>query len=105
MYYVKGDDAALNSVIDAKLQAYGRVGVLIPGGRSVIRSDDVKLVHVHCGHQDDIESIARDLYACIRSFDEARDPVDVIVASGFPTEGLGAAIMNRLLKASSDIIE
>ena len=50
------------------------------------------------GAQGDLEAIAANLYEALRSFDEAA--VDVLLAEGTGTAGLGLAIMNRLHKAS-----
>jgi len=50
------------------------------------------------GARDDEESIARHLYRILREFDELG--VEVIYSECFPTQGMGQAIMNRLLKAA-----
>ena len=42
--------------------------------------------------------MAANLFRLLREFDE--ENVDVIIAEGVPTEGLGLAVMNRLRKAS-----
>lgn len=54
---------------------------------------------VVCGRAGDPGSVARLLYAALREFDLHGD-VDVIVAPSFARRGLGAALMNRLDKAS-----
>ncbi|UFJ40189.1 threonylcarbamoyl-AMP synthase [Brevibacillus humidisoli] len=51
-----------------------------------------------CGADGDLSAVARELYACLRRFDE--EQVAYIVAQAFPRSGLGAAIMNRLEKAA-----
>ncbi|MFC5469598.1 L-threonylcarbamoyladenylate synthase [Cohnella suwonensis] len=51
-----------------------------------------------CGSRDEPEQAARALYALLRECD-ARG-VDYIVAEGYPEEGIGAALMNRLRKAA-----
>lgn len=56
-----------------------------------------------CGSLRDMRTVAQQLYAALRSFDEAS--VDYIVAEGCPVEGVGEAIMNRLLKAAAYRIE
>ena len=50
------------------------------------------------GSRFDPEALARNLFAVLREFDTLG--VDVIVAEGLPTDGLGLAIMNRLRRAS-----
>jgi len=52
-----------------------------------------------CGSKDDLTSVARDLYATLRSFDEKG--VQFIVSSTYPRQGMGLAVMNRLEKAAS----
>jgi L-threonylcarbamoyladenylate synthase len=50
------------------------------------------------GSRHDLPIIARNLFNLLREFD--LEGVDVIIAEGVPTEGLGLAVMNRLRKAS-----
>ena len=42
--------------------------------------------------------MAANLYDALRAFDDEK--VDCIYGEMFPTDGIGSAIMNRLLKAS-----
>lgn len=53
---------------------------------------------VSYGKQGDLETIGAGLYEALRSFDDKM--VNVLLAEGVADEGLGAAIMNRLRKAS-----
>ena len=57
-------------------------------------ADVVKCV----GSRDEKESIARNLFAVLREFDD--DGVTRIYSESFDSQGLGQAIMNRLLKAA-----
>ena len=50
------------------------------------------------GSRENEESIAANLYAVLRDFDET--DVDVILGETFYGDGLGQAIMNRLIKAA-----
>jgi len=50
------------------------------------------------GSRADLAGVARSLFRVLREFD--REGVDVIVAEGFPLEGFGLAVMNRLRRAS-----
>ncbi len=50
------------------------------------------------GHYDREEEIARNLYAVLRDFDKTN--VEIIFSESFYTPNMGAAIMNRLLKAA-----
>jgi L-threonylcarbamoyladenylate synthase len=50
------------------------------------------------GSRADLTSMASDLFSTLRAFD--RHEVDVILAEGVPTSGIGLAIMNRLRRAA-----
>lgn len=50
------------------------------------------------GSRKDLATTARSLFRLLREFDTEK--VDIIVAEGVATEGLGLAVMNRLRKAS-----
>ena len=74
-----------------------RVGIL------TCRDNELKYqgqgyVVIATGRRDDPGAIAAALYESLRCFD--RQPVDIILAEGVPAEGLGLAVMNRLLRAS-----
>jgi len=55
------------------------------------------------GHMSSEDEIAHNLFAILREFDAAG--VDVIYSEAFDSPNLGAAIMNRLLKAAGHHIE
>ena len=50
------------------------------------------------GKQGDLHHIAAEIYECLRFFDDK--DVNIILAEGTTSEGIGLAIMNRLHKAS-----
>ena len=50
------------------------------------------------GPLDDLEHVARTLYAGLRALDSLG--VDVILARTFPAHGIGLAIHDRLLRAA-----
>lgn len=50
------------------------------------------------GSRFNLLTVAQHLFSLLREFDDEK--VDVIIAEGVPTEGLGLAVMNRLRKAS-----
>ncbi|MED4054042.1 L-threonylcarbamoyladenylate synthase [Niallia taxi] len=52
-----------------------------------------------CGKRTDLSTVAANLYDGLRSFNHS--DVDIIFAEVFPYEGVGHAIMNRLMKAAS----
>lgn len=56
------------------------------------------------GSRDDSETIARNLFSVLRSFDSKN--VDIILSEAFEEKGIGIAIMNRLKKSAGfNIIE
>ena len=50
------------------------------------------------GSREDEESIARGLYKALREFDD--EGIEVMYTESFDSDGLGQAVMNRLLKAA-----
>jgi L-threonylcarbamoyladenylate synthase len=58
---------------------------------------DADLV-IACGSLSEPETIAQDLYAALRQFDQ--EDIHYIAAEGCPETGIGLAIMNRLRKAA-----
>jgi len=62
------------------------------------RADVVKVV----GPREDLVTVAKNLFRVLREFDDAG--VDVVLAEGLETTGIGLAIMNRLRKAAGNKI-
>ncbi|MBE5865416.1 MAG: threonylcarbamoyl-AMP synthase [Lachnospiraceae bacterium] len=96
---VQGQPEAVTAYINSRaaedMAAGEKVGVI--GTAEVLdeyRANVVKSV----GSRMDEESIAHSLYAILREFDDEK--VTRIYSEGFSAEGLGQAIMNRLLKAA-----
>ncbi len=91
----------INSNVKNAMQDGKKVGII--GSEEVIeryQGDSVKCV----GKKTDELSIGKSLYRILREFDE--ENVDVIYSESFGQEGMGQAIMNRLLKAAGhQIIE
>lgn len=72
-----------------------KVGVLATDETaSLYGADVVKSL----GSRSRMEEIAKNLFRLLRELDA--EGVDIIIAEGVPTEGLGLAVMNRLRKAS-----
>ncbi|WP_202079645.1 L-threonylcarbamoyladenylate synthase [Caldalkalibacillus salinus] len=73
-----------------------RVGVLTTddGEQDYTEADLV----ISLGSREDLHTVARRIYDGLRQMDAAH--VDLIFCEGFSTDGIGAAIMNRLLKAA-----
>lgn len=97
-------EAAFQRIADmlAEARRQGRRTGVLTYAEHASRYDHAHHVAV-CGSLRDLRSVARQLYAALRSFDEAG--VEYIVAEGCPAEGVGEAIMNRLLKAAAYRIE
>lgn len=55
------------------------------------------------GNRKEEETIARELYRILREFDD--EGITVIYSEGFAEDGIGQAIMNRLLKAAGHHVE
>lgn len=96
---VEGELAAVAEKIAELANFYRRrklkVGVLATDETaSSYRADVVKSL----GSRSSLNAIAKNLFRLLREFD--LEGVDVIIAEGVPTEGLGLAVMNRLRKAS-----
>ncbi|WP_175637786.1 L-threonylcarbamoyladenylate synthase [Metabacillus schmidteae] len=53
-----------------------------------------------CGNRANLQTVAAQLYDVLRQFDQ--EDVDLIISESFPQAGVGAAIMNRLLKAAGN---
>ena len=96
MSIVEGSKEFFQSVIN-KAQIEGKkVGVLVTAENKNRYSADVVLI---CGPQKDSKLVAQKLYDVLRQFNEY--DIDVIYSESFSIEGLGVAVMNRLLKASN----
>lgn len=55
-------------------------------------------IHISLGSKSKMEDIAANLFKALREFDEFG--VDIVLAEGYDTLGIGKAIMNRLNKAA-----
>ncbi len=96
---VQGSSEAVTAYMNqqaAKDRANGeKVGII--GTHEMFPSYHADIVK-SVGSREDEESIARHLYSVLREFDD--EGVTKIYSEGFTSEGLGQAIMNRLLKAA-----
>lgn len=96
---VEGDGEAvvkeINRIADENIQKGNRVGII--GTQESIGAylnGVVKCI----GTRQDETTIANHLYAVLREFDE--EDVDCILSEAFSGDGIGNAVMNRLLKAA-----
>lgn len=63
----------------------------------LLKNKDENLV-VNLGSRSDLKQITSSLFAALRYFDNS--DVEAIYTESFPTEEIGAALMNRLQKAA-----
>ncbi len=96
---VEGEISAMidkvKELVEFYVQKGSRVGVLATDETvGYYRVDVVKSL----GSRTDLAVIAKNLFRLLREFDS--EGVNVIIAEGVPSEGLGLAVMNRLRKAS-----
>lgn len=99
MLIVDGSSEEVVSVINemvAESKARGlKTGVIATGENAALyKADVVKVV----GSRTEETAIAASLYRILREFDD--EEVDAIYSESFATDGIGQAIMNRLLKAA-----
>ncbi|HIH36826.1 MAG TPA: threonylcarbamoyl-AMP synthase [Methanocellales archaeon] len=71
-----------------------RVGIMATSESPRYDADIVKVA----GSRADLRTVARNLFEILRGFDEAK--VDMIIAEGVETKGIGLAIMDRLERAA-----
>ncbi|MCD7034678.1 threonylcarbamoyl-AMP synthase [Metabacillus sp. GX 13764] len=95
LYIVKGSMEYLQSLVDQERAAGREAGVLTTEENRAAYDADAVLA---AGWRSKPETIAAHLYEVLRQFDE-RD-LDVIYSESFSEEGVGSAIMNRLMKAA-----
>jgi len=98
MTLLVGEEEKIAAYVMGEVDKGRKTGILLTA-RTMSRLGDTgtaeKLV---LGDKSMPESIARNLYACLRQFDILG--VDVIFAESAPEEGLGVAIMDRMKKAA-----
>lgn len=72
-----------------------RVGIMCSAESRGVYPAQVVLEY---GSRGDLAAVASDLFSTLRAFD--RHGIDVILAEGVPTTGIGLAVMNRLRRAA-----
>lgn len=101
MQIIKGEEKAVISFINENI-IKDRANNLITGVIASLQTSP----HYHAdivksiGSRLNDEEIAHSLYRILREFDDEK--ADVIYSEAFSDQGMGQAIMNRLLKASSN---
>jgi L-threonylcarbamoyladenylate synthase len=96
---VEGGISAVTAKVKEIAESYrlkgAKVGVLATDETlAAYRADVAKSL----GSRFNLAVVAQNLFRLLRELDA--EGVDVIIAEGVPTEGLGLAVMNRLRKAS-----
>ncbi|MDD3420969.1 MAG: L-threonylcarbamoyladenylate synthase [Methanocellales archaeon] len=99
MIVVEGEDfdiltRKVQELADEHRQGGKRVGIMATSESPRYDADIVKVV----GSRADLRTVARNLFEILRGFDEAK--VDMIIAEGVETKGIGLAIMDRLERAA-----
>ncbi|WP_110928316.1 L-threonylcarbamoyladenylate synthase [Bacillus massiliglaciei] len=96
---VEGSQGFFQRVIDAERAEGKKVGVLAAEeNKERYEADSI----LSPGSLADLSTVAAGLYETLRKFDQ--EGVNVIYSEVFPTDGIGAAIMNRLTKAAGQKI-
>ncbi len=101
---VSGEERKVALYINGQVRHHAAKGKKV----GVICTDETKAsyesaVVKNVGSRQDEAGIAKHLYRILREFDE--EDVEVIFSEAFGVEGVGQAIMNRLLKAAGHHIE
>lgn len=96
---VEGDVTAVIGKIKTLILEHQQKGkkVAVLATDETIKEYNADII-VSMGTRFNLETIARNLFRELREFD--KKDVDVLIAEGVPSEGLGLAVMNRLRKAS-----
>ncbi len=96
---VSGSISFLQKIIDTYKEDGKVIGVLT----TIENKDSYKAdVVLACGSRKNLYSVATNIYDTLRIFDTTN--VDIIISEAFPQIGIGVAIMNRLLKAASEVV-
>jgi L-threonylcarbamoyladenylate synthase len=96
---VEGSISAITNKINELADFYMRKGCKV----GILATDDTigqyrANIIKSLGKRSDLASIAKNLFKLLREFDSEK--VNILIAEGVPTHGLGLAVMNRLRKAS-----
>ncbi|WP_436374152.1 L-threonylcarbamoyladenylate synthase [Cytobacillus sp. BC1816] len=95
LYLVEGTKEDIQHFVEDKKKEGLSVGVLTTSENlEFYRADFIYA----CGQRDKLETVASSLYEALRYFNTT--DADIIFCEMFPGEGVGHAIMNRLMKAA-----
>lgn len=96
LFLVDGSKEKIQLLVEEEKQKGHKVGILTTlENKEYYQADFIYA----CGKRADLSTVATELYDGLRSFDHKE--IDIIFGEMFPAEGVGQAIMNRLMKAAS----
>lgn len=95
LYIVEGTRERIQELVNEQHAEGLKAGVLTTAENEKFYDSNFTFI---CGRRANLETVAASLYEALRSFNSSG--VDVIFSESFPAEGVGEAIMNRLLKAA-----
>ena len=95
LYLVDGSREDIQALINEGKKEGLKIGVLTTKENEAYYDADYIFA---CGERVHLETVAHSIYEALRSFN--KEDVDVIYSEIFPSEGVGYAIMNRLMKAA-----
>ncbi|MFO1444288.1 threonylcarbamoyl-AMP synthase [Bacillus sp. Bva_UNVM-123] len=96
LYLVDGTKEFLQKLVNEKRMEGHIVGILTTEENKQYYEGDYVYA---CGKRNDLPTVASSLYEALRFFN--RTDVDIIYSEMFFNEGVGLAIMNRLMKAAA----
>lgn len=96
---VSGKEAAIEKYMkrelsEKKKQGYKTGVIVYEEQRSLYEADCIKVT----GKRNDTKALARELFKILREFDE--EQIDYMYCESVEKEGIGQAVMNRMLKAA-----
>lgn len=95
LFLVDGSSCFLQQLVNDNRIIGKKVGVLTTEENKYRYKADVVIA---CGERMKLETVASHLFETLRAFNQ--HDLDIILAETFSEEGIGRAVMNRLLKAS-----
>ncbi|MBM7571272.1 L-threonylcarbamoyladenylate synthase [Aquibacillus albus] len=100
LWLIRGTADFFQSTVDRIEREGKKVAVMCSEQLAAsLQADQIKVI----GSQHDLTQIAVHLYDALRSF--KKTDVDIILCESFPQTGVGEAIMNRLTKAASVVVD
>lgn len=93
-------ESAFQRLIDTHRSKGKQVGILVTAAEAQVYNSDFTYIYSDdSAEEKQLAALAQHLYSGLRAMDEQK--IDIILMKTVTDDGLGLAIMNRLLKASS----